>query len=335
MTNPSGPPTAFDSLLVSGVPTMGMGGLPLATGKFFFVDAVNGSDGNTGAADQPLQTITRAYALMTDGNNDVCVIVGDGSTAATQRLSSTLTWAKDACHLIGMTAPVPIASRARISTASGATANVNPLVHVTAQGCIFANFSLFQGVGQAATDEQLWLEAGQRNFYSRVHFGGMGSANGAARAGSYALKLYGASENYFYECTFGVDTATRSAANANVLLRKNASNVASTRNIFENCYFPMMTSAATPIFIDANESGSIDRFALFKNCFFHNAVNSTSTAITAAIAFHASQGGTVMMDNCSLVGANDYTASDTDTVKITGPVPNGDTSGMAVSADTT
>ena len=323
-----------DGVTSFGVP-LPNGGLPLFNGNIYFVDAVNGSDGNTGQANNPFASIGQAYTKMVDGHNDVCVIVGDGSTAATQRLSATLTWAKDACHLIGMTAPVPIASRARISTASGATTNLSPLVTVTAQGCIFANFSVFQGVGQAATDEQCWLEQGQRNYYLNVHIGGIGSANGAARAGSYNLKLYGASELYFRNCTIGLDTTTRSAANSNVLLRKNASAVASTRNIFENCYFPMMTSAATPIFIDANESGGIDRFALFKNCFFDNAVNSTSTAITAAVAFHASQGGTVVMDNCTLVGANDYTASDTATVKVAGPVPNGDTSGMAVSADTT
>jgi len=228
-----------------------------------------------------------------------------------------------------------IGQRARISTATGATANVNPLMTVSGQGCYFANFSIFQGVGQASTDEQLFLVSGQRNVFENVAFQGMGSANGAARAGSYVLKLYGGSENLFRRCQIGVDTQTRSAANANVLLRKNASSVGSTRNMFVDCLFPMLAGAATPLFIDANESGSIDRFAIFDRCAFHNAVNSTATALTAAVAFHASQGGTIWMRNCDLVGANDYTATDTATVKVNGAVPNGDTSGMAVNADAT
>ena len=89
------------------------------------------------------------------------------------------------------------------------------------------------------------------------------------------------------------------------------------------------------LYIDANESGCMDRFTWFKDCVFLNAINSTGTAMTAAIANHASQGGTILMDNCTLVGVTDYTAADTATVKVAGSVPNGDTSGMAVSADTT
>ena len=79
--------THLSGLEVAGIPTMGMSGLPLTTGSVYFVDYVNGSDGNSGAADQPLQTLYGAHYKMTAGQNDVAVIVGDGSTAATQRLS--------------------------------------------------------------------------------------------------------------------------------------------------------------------------------------------------------------------------------------------------------
>jgi hypothetical protein len=331
-TGPFGPPTAFTGLTVAGVPTMGMGGLPLTTGRVIFVDAVNGNDGNSGGGDDPMQTLTAAYAAARDGKNDTIVIVGDGSTAATQRLSSKLTWAKDATHLIGMTAPAVGAKRARISTATGATTNVNPLVDVTAQGCMFANFSLFQGVGQASTDEQLWQESGQRNWYGGVDFGGMGSVNGAARAGSWTLKLFGASECTWDGCFFGTDTQDRSAANATISVRKNATSTASTRNLFRDCFFAMRATAGTPVFIDINESGAIDRYLWFKNCAFNNFGTS---ALTAVVTPHVSQGGYAVMDNCTVVGATDWTAADSSVVKIAGPVPNGDTSGMAVNADTT
>lgn len=331
--------THLSGLEVAGVPIITSGGAPFFTGRWIFVDAVNGDDGNTGASDNPLQTLPEAYDQATEGDNDVVVLVGQPTTAAsttgTFRLSAALDWAKSATHLIGMCAPTMIGQRARISTATGATTNINPLITVSAQGCYMANFSVFQGVGEASTDEQCFLVTGQRNYFFNVAIQGMGSANGAARAGSYNLKLYGAAENTFENCQIGVDTQTRSAANSNVLIRKNASNAASTRNIFKGCLFPMLSSSATALFIDGNESGGMDRFTWFKECMFHNAVNSTGTALTAAVAFHASQGGTTFMDNCSLVGANDYTASDTATVKVTGSVANGDTSGMAADANTT
>lgn len=317
-----------------GVPVIGgIGGIPL-TGTWFFLDPANGSDGNDGLSpESPFATLAYAYSKTRDGKNDVIVLIGDGSTAATARLSAQLVWANDATHLIGVTAPSMIAQRARISTATGATTNIANLVNVTAQGCIFANFSLFQGVGQAATAEQLWQDAGQRNYYYNVAFGGMGSANGAGEAASYSLKLYGGSENLFDNCFFGTDTQDRSAANTNVLIRKNASNVASTRNVFRNCLFAMRATASTPTFIDANESGGSDRFNYFTNCKFIN--SNQSQAIAAVAAFHASQGGITVLDNCTATGATDWTASDTAVVQISGPVPNGDTSGMSVNSNAT
>lgn len=320
-----------DGLTSMGVPLVGsLSGIPY-TGDWYFVDAVRGSDGNTGGAEDPVQTITRAYALCTEGRNDVVVLMSAPTTAApttgTFRLSAQLDWAKSATHLVGMTAPTMIGQRARISTATGATSNIADLLKVSAQGCYFANFSIFQGVGQASTDEQLCQITGQRNAFFNVAFQGMGSANGAARAGSYVLYLNGGSENTFVGCQIGVDTQSRSAANASVKLRS-----AATRNIFKDCLFPVYATATSPLIVDAAASASIDRFAWFKNCLI---TNFGSSALAAVVGFHASQGGFVLMDNCSAAGCTDWTATDTSTVKIAGPVPNGDTSGMMANSDAT
>lgn len=292
-----------------GVPMIGgIGGIPL-TGIWYFLDPANGSDGNDGLSPETaFATLVFAYSKTRDGKNDVIVLIGDGSTAATARLSAQLVWANDATHLIGVTAPSNIAQRARISTASGATANIANLVNVTAQGCIFANFSLFQGVGEAATAEQLWQDAGQRNYYGNVAFGGMGSVNGAAHADSYSLKLYGGSENLFDGCYFGVDTQDRDAANANLLIRKNASNVASTRNVFRNCLFSMRATDTDPLFVNANEAGGMDRFTLFQGCTF---INSGTSTLTVGMTINAAQGGTIVLDKCTLVGATNWSANTT------------------------
>lgn len=328
---PSGPPTALTGLTVAGVPTMGMAGLPLTTGRVIFADAVNGSDGNDGSADYPVETITQAYSLATDGANDVIVIVGDGSTAATQRLSSTLTWAKDATHLVGMTAPTMYASRARISTASGATTNVNPLVEVTAQGCIFANFSLFQGVGQSATAEQLWKESGQRNSYSFVHFGGMGSANGGGQAASYAVWLNGGGERYFNHCTFGVDTVARSAANTSLLVSGEAA-----RDVFEDCEFPMYATATSPFWVNTNAANSLNRWIKFKRCSFWNVQGISSSALlTIGFSINASQNGDIRLEDCTWYGATDLYSGDTARLLLNMPAADDAAGGQMVAWDVT
>jgi hypothetical protein len=307
-----------------GVPVLGnIGGLPL-TGTYFFVNPATGSDAYDGLSpDQAFSSLTAAYNAATAGNNDVIVLIGDGSTAGTARLTSTLTWAKNATHLIGVTAPTMISQRARISHSTTATTNFK-LMNITASGCIFANFSLFQGIGQASTDEQLADISGDRNYFGNVQFGGMGAANGAARAGSYCVYLNDGDENTFDGCTFGLDTINRSAANASVKFGGQ-----SQRNIFQNCLFPMYATATSPWFIDANSVGSIDRFQLFKGCSF---VNTGTSTLAGVVSFNASQGGKIVLDNCTVVGAAVWTASATATVVVSGPVPNGATSGVAVTA---
>ena len=115
------------------------GGAPVGTlpffgkqSKTFFVDPANGADGNDGTApNRAFATLYQAHAKMTAGHNDVCYLLGDGSTTATARLSAalaasvnstvtagTLIWSKNACHLIGVTAPT-LNRRARIATPTG------------------------------------------------------------------------------------------------------------------------------------------------------------------------------------------------------------------------
>lgn len=318
-----------------GVPLVGgVGGIPL-TGNWYFVNAVIGSDGNEGTADSPLQTITQAYALCNEGNNDVVVLQSAPTTASptagTFRLSSTLTWAKSATHMIGSTAPTMIGQRARISTATGATTNITPLISVTAQGCMFANFSVFQGVGQASTAECLMNVTGQRNYFGNVALQGMGSTAGAGQSGSYVVYLNGGSENTFDNCQIGVDTIARTTSNASIKLRSGA-----TRNIFKNCIFPMLATNAGALFVDANAAASVDRFVWFKNCLFTNAIDSdSSVATTAVIASNAAQGGVAIFDGCTVVGSSNYSATNPDVnVKVAGSVPNGHSSGLALSAAT-
>ena len=334
--------THLSGLEVAGVPTMGMGGAPLFTGTWYFVDAVNGSDGNTGAADNPLASVYEAHRRMTAGKNDVCVIVGDGGTAATQRLSlanaqavdssvsaGTLVWSKNACHLIGMAAPAYNA-RARFAPPTGtytmATFGSGNFVTVSASGCYFANFSLFNGFSTGGANQICWTDNGSRNFYSGISFGGAGDAASAQATTSRSLKISGGGEHIFVGCNIGLDTVTRTVANASLEFSGGTA-----RSKFIDCTFPFMTSAATPIAITVGVGG-VDRWNLFDRCTFINAVDSTSTTMTAAVTMAASAGGLLLMKDCTAVGITDWftDATTAGQMFIDGGAPTANATGLAV-----
>lgn len=336
--------THLSGLEVAGVPTMGMGGAPLFTGNWYFVDPAHGSDGNTGAADSPLATVYMAYAKARDGYNDVIVIVGDGTTAGTARMSTalasgvdstattgTITWAKNALHLIGQAAPGPN-SRARFAPPTGTyTAatfgNSGNMFNVTGAGCYFANFSVFNGFSTGATGQIAWIDAGQRNCYVGVDILGMNDSTSAGSATSRSLKVSGGGENSFINCVIGGDTTARGAANASLEFSGGT-----TRNVFRDCIFPAQASAATPLFIKTGAAAAIDRWTLFDRCVFTNGVGSTATAMTGAATMAASAGGLLILKDCTLVGATDWFTDATTAAQmyLDGAAPTATTSGLAV-----
>ena len=328
-----------------GVPVLGgVGGIPFS-GNYYFVDPVTGADGNPGTSELPLATLYAAHGKCTAGNNDVVIIVGDGSTTATARLSKALAqaydstattgkliWSKNATHLIGMTAPTAYSKRARIAPPSGTytvtTFGSADMVSVTAAGCYFGNFSVFNGFSTGGAAQRCWVDTGGRNFYSNVHFGGMGDAGSAADAGSRSLVLSGSTgENTFDSCTIGLDTVSRGAANASLEFAG-----ATPRNTFKNCIFPFETSAATPLGILGTGAGCMDRFQYFNGCVFLNGVASTSTTMTVLGSMtNAAPGGGIFYKDCTLLGITDFGDTNALTVSyVDGGTVTAATSGIAV-----
>lgn len=333
--------TNLSGLEVAGVPTMGMAGAPLFSGNWYFVDYVNGNDGNPGSADEPLKTIYAAHDLMQAGNNDVCVIVGNGATSGTQRLSianarvgdpaattGTLNWSKDACHLIGMTAPTGISPRARLApetTATLTTFGSGTLVNVTASGCYFANFQAFSGYATGGNNQICWSDSGDRNYYADVHFAGAGDTASAQSTSSRSLVLDGGSESTFVNCTFGVDTVQKTVANSIVEFK-----AGSTRNKFVNCDFIWWSNSATTLVVSAAAASAIDRWIKFDNCAFLG----FGTALTGIASLAASVGGYLLMKNSTLVSgsATNWGADATSLAQmwVDGGAPTAGTTGIAV-----
>jgi len=277
-------------------------GLPYI-GKVFYIDPVNGND-TTNSGNRPTdakKTLTSAYALTTTGNHDVVVIVsagpGSGEAYATVE-TAALTLDHNQTHIIGAAAPTLLSQRARIATA---TAGLSPFVTISGQGCIFKNIQFYN---PATTNYINVRVSSHRNYFENVHFAGIANDTAGNNATGASLELYGAHENYFKNCTIGLDTITRTAANAN--LRITLGTNTNARNVFDDCIFPMFADADAPRFIIQSDSVGMDRYNLFRRCQFVNAIGSTSTQQTDAISIHATPGGLLILQDCLKIGATGW-----------------------------
>lgn len=305
-----------------GIPVLGGADIPY-TGKYWFVDPANGSDGNTGIdPSHAFATLYKAHSVAVSGRNDVVYLIGNGAASGSARLSTalaqtidstvtagTLVWSKNATHLIGITAPTCVAQRARIAPPTGTytqtTFGSANFVTVSGVGCQFANISLFHGFSTGGTNQICWTDTGGRNAYTNMDFGGMGDAASAQDAGSRAFKLGGAGigETTFRDCTFGLDTVTRTVANATLELTG-----ATPRNTFINCTFPFQTSSATVLGVLLTGAAAVDRWTQFVGCRFINNIKSTSTVMTQLVSMtSASPGGLLLFDaGCMSIGITEW-----------------------------
>jgi len=304
----------------------------ITVGNIIYLDPANGNDSNDGLSFANAKaSLSGAYALTTSGKNDVIVLVGNGQASGSVRLSSAFTWSKDATHLIGVAAPTRVAGRARIAPTSGATA-FTPFMTISGDGCLFQNIHWFHGFSTGTASQICLTITGERCFFKNCHIYGMGDQTSADSAGSRSVKIGsgGNGEHTFVDCTIGGDTVTRGAANASVEFAG-----ATPRNSFYNCTFPFMADASTPLGIIGSGSGNMDRWQLFKDCSFINAVGSTSTTLDAVATLAASSGGLLFMKSCTAVGITDWATDVTTETQIwlDGAAPTALTSGIALQSD--
>lgn len=292
----------------------------MAAGEMFYVNETTGDDANDGGSAAPFKTLDAGLAAATADNGDIVFLMG------TAHRTATLNWNKSGVSLIGLK-PASGNDRSRIS-AQGATP-FSPLVNVSVQGCLFANVEAYHGGATGATGSQVcWLEAGGRNHYQACQFRGGGDTTTAALAGMRSMVVNGLNgENLFEACSFGND-ATLRATNANASLELTGG---CPRNVFRDCIFESMVSAAGMLHILVG-SGGIDRYAFFDRPVFLNAQfgGPGSTALTACISCHASAGGAVVLRDPISVGAGKLSAAGP--VFVVGASPTGATDGLAVLA---
>jgi len=271
----------------------GMIGLPYV-GNIIYVDPTNGSDtANAGKRqDDALATVAAAYADATSGQHDVVLIAPEGGTGRTAD-TAAITWGKRFTHLIGNAAPTAVNPRAGISFGS---AVVSPCLTISENGCIFKNLTLAQ-----FNDVNVLVNiTGNINYFENVHFAGIGNATTGDDTAGRCVTLTAGEENLFNDCTFGLDTVTRSAANA--LLEQTGS---CPRNEYRNCRFNTFNDNAGALWVKMDTGNCYERYVNFINCFFNNPDGSSSTTMTIGMDLSTTGNGDINLINCNWRGATD------------------------------
>ena len=287
-----------------GVPILGGQGL-LTQGTSFFVDPVNGSDGNSGLdIKNAIATLSKAQSLATANQNDV-VYYFPGSAGLTE--TAKVSWAKNFVHLVGVAAPVVTAGRARIKT----TATTSPMWDITGSGCGFYNLQWFHGVADAGALVNVQV-TGERNYFQDCHFAGIGNATQDATDAA-SLFINAGAENLFRHCTIGLDTIGRgSGVNAELRFDGKAA-----RNVFEDCLFTCFVDTDTHLFVQEVDIEGTASYTLYKHCMFWAFNQNDTTPMVQA--FNVSATGQTrhhLLFDCQSMGITDWLTTGNSRVNI-------------------
>lgn len=253
---------------------LAVAGIPVGkNSKVFFVDTVNGYDTNNGlSTDKPLKSVAAAEDKTVANRNDVVAMIG---CATADAITTAITWDKSYTHLVGLSADLPgVGQRCRIT--NGGTATFPTLITISGNGCIFKNIQFWNG-NSHASDSGAAIVTGSRCYFENVFFAGMGSSVAAARAGSYSLALSGA-ECTFKDCTIGLATQARAAANAELILSGECN-----REKFIGCEFVSWSVDTTKRLVSLTAT-AVPYTLIFESCAFSN-LNSNNGAVGNLLAY--------------------------------------------------
>lgn len=288
--------------------------MPFIPGKIWHVKPYSGDDGNTGAEPHTaLATLAEAKDRATANRNDVVLVYGEGNASArcTDYQSALLDWNKDLVHLIAAGSGVRMSPRARIGFDPDFDAATG-LFKLSANGCYIQGFQFWGGCDGSAKPLGCVEVTGRLNHFKWCHIAGL---NGAAAKndilGAYSLKLTGAIENEFEECTIGSATAAIGGAgyaNSQILFATLAQ-----ENTFRRCMVIMSAGHATNhVFLRA-PTGSAAVWNLFEDTPFIN----VGTGLTYGMVVASDCGAPILLLNpmkTVLRSATDWNSTDAGTV---------------------
>lgn len=272
--------------------------------KVYYVDPAVGDNNNSGLKpSEPLDTVQAAYDKTVDKQGDIVFLMGDGSTAGTAR-DVAIVWANSNTHLIGITAP-GLNKRARISTVAASTDvdAYTPYITLSGSGCVFANFSIYQGNSEDSKASVGIYLAGNQNYLYNIDILTGAAANQGDEA-CYQLHITG-SENVIEKCFIGTDTYSRGGVAGACLQLGGA------RNVLRDCVLSMYADANDQVFVYAAASCG-DRWHLMDRCVCVNSspVLTAATTLTQGVNWSNTAGCMLLLKDCGFYGCTDVTAAD-------------------------
>jgi hypothetical protein len=303
----------------SGVPTWNgvpiIGGLPVTTGKYYWVnpDHPNTGDGNKGTdSNKPLETVEQAYSLMTTNMDDVCLL----STRSTHTLAAMVTTAKNRVHFHGLGPMRMYGNGAKVSL--GVTTAATDIATLQNTG-VRNTFTNIKFINNNTVAEGIYcvVEAGEYGVYNfcEIYKSTDFDVTGAAELVSNG------DSSQFNSCTIGSNAAVISGAiiHANILVTKGIVTGKVSRDVqFLNCNIWRKSSNAANRFVYGANATDVERMMLFENCKFWNDKGAGGTPAQNVAFGAALTVGYVLLNNCISIGA--ATAMSTTTgVFVNGP----------------
>ena len=229
--------------------------------KAYLVDTENGDDDHYGRSwDKPLKTLAEAEDRCVEDRHDTVLFL---ARATADSVAAAIVWDKDYTHLIGVGSYLPgVGNRSRVV----GDATVDPLQVITfsGTGSIVRNMQ-FNNESDLAQDSGAAVITANRCEFTNVYFAGMTSTTPGARAGAFSLKLTGAHENYFQDCTIGTDGALRASTNAELITE-----VGSSKNTFRRVKFMSQSKTAGKFLVHVLTSTTPQGINYYEDCSFYN-----------------------------------------------------------------
>lgn len=328
MTNPSGPPTAFDSLTVAGVPTIGGGGIPLTFGNYWFVDPVYGSDGYNGQSMQSaFKTLAFALTKVVDNNDDVVLLRGS-STVHT--LTSMLTVTKSRTHFVGLDgAWRPYGPGAHVVFAGTSGASNIAAMKNTGVRNTFTNIKFDQG---STITQCIYAvaEGGEYTQYTNCEFYMSSNLNTTAAAEF----VWNGDSTIMENCTIGslADPLVGSIIRPCVLVTKDTTGtgLVCRDGLMRNTRLWRNASATTNAFVYGANAADVERTLTMEHVgFINNGASAFKPAQCVEFAASLTVGQVVVDPTC--YASNVTKLSTTTGVIVTGAAPNSGT-GIGVNA---
>ena len=262
-----------------GMPIAG-NGIPATNGKYIFVDADNGVDGNDGSSwESAVKTVAQAYSMARTNKDDVIIL----STNGVHTLTAMLDVSKNRVHFVGDIYGRKYGQRARMFMDVTTAATDVFMVKNTGVGNTSTGIKFWSANTSAYTVATVG-EGGEYAMYRNCEFYNSTLLNSNTRA---ELVLNGDSAQ-FASCTFGslADAVVGNVVRPAVLMTAGTvgSGLVSRDVLFDDCKFWKKAGGVGTSFIKIAATADLERGMELHNCQFIASVLGSvpATAITSA-----------------------------------------------------